>query len=723
MADTKYSLRNAGFNTGDISFGEVGQGVTVMNSAPLEGLSQALVTISLKVGLLTAAIDSLNLRLSLPRPLSQPLDADVKGITVSGQKSTDKTSGGFEPPDLLKSAIAMDSAMADLRAVAQLTQRQSDDMAQSTQQMAIAPLVAAGGTTAVDLTRVEALAASAGIGNDLPNASDRQFELMHFASDAAVTASAFKVPAMEVGEMMAGWRTSMKLSGVQAFDLADATNHLGKIPGGAQAADVGAILQHHGRAATATGLIPEQAAALSAALLNTGTQKADAGSAFKNIVTALGKGDQVSSTERNAWSQLGIDPREVAGLLRDKDQAPGAVMSVLAALNAQPAENRSTLATTLFANGDEAAMRLSQNLADLNEAFWQVKDKRQYATSERGDQGSIRQSALTQSNTRQGQWNIFNARSDRLSTATGDALAPATDITLSSLGALVDALSELAETFPRTTAVIVVAAAAIKPLVGGLFKAVVDEMTNQVAKKVLGGAAARLPGRFGEVFSEDFRAGSRGDKTGMSTKPGTGSPVGLTKSAGPREVRASTARYALGPVAALRPLVRRAPGPLKIIGAVADVAEGAMAGDKRMIGAGLGAAGGGWAGATAGSVAGAALGSVVPVIGTAIGGLLGGLIGGWLGSESGASLGEKLAAPAADRLGSPAQVSNDLISTRMDNQPITFNSTIQINGQDQASARELANLVVQTTLGQLGQFMPTNALATRRDTALTDGAA
>lgn len=108
-------------------------------------------------------------------------------------------------------------------------------MAEPTQRIASAPLVAAGGTSAVEVVRMQSLAARAGIGGDLPNASDRQLALLRFASDAGVTASTFKMPAMEAAEMVLGWRTSMKLSAEKAFDLADATNHLGKIPGGAKA--------------------------------------------------------------------------------------------------------------------------------------------------------------------------------------------------------------------------------------------------------------------------------------------------------------------------------------------------------------------------------------------------------------------------------------------------------------------------------------------------------
>jgi len=137
------------------------------------------------------------------------------------------------------------------------------------------------------------------------------------------------------------------------------------------------------------------------------------------------------------------------------------------------------------------------------------------------------------------------------------------------------------------------------------------------------------------------------------------------------------------------------------------------------------------AGSSVGAAVGAALGTLIlPGVGTMVGGWLGSMAGGAIGE----SLGDKLGTQV-DRLGSPAQVSKDLIATSPTStnpaaiastaasQPVTFNSTIHINGQDQGSAQALANLVVQTTISQLGQIMPTNPLATRRDAALTDGVA
>lgn len=763
MADEKYSLTNAAINPGGLAFGNISldaaveaslspvQVMGVFAAQQMSTLGLTLEALGQKINLLTTAIESLRLKLSSQRSLSQSPGADGKNESVSEQADPDKPGGRIEPPDLLKPMIEIDSAMADLRQAARFNPSQSKEVLQSTLIMSTAPLVAAGGTSLVDLLKIESLAAEAGIVSNLPNASDRQLVLHSFASDAAVTATAFKVPAMEVAEMMVGWRNSMKLTREASFDLADAINHLGKSPGDATAADIGGVLQRDGGAATAAGLTPAQAAALTAALLNTGTQKADAGAALSHIVTAMGKGDKVSAAERAAWQQLNISPVVVASELHQDGHAPGVVMSVLAALNNQPAEVRSSLATTLFADSGEAALRLSNSLSEVNEAFWQVLDNRQYATSELGNGGAVKQDALAQSKTQQGQWNLFNARNERLSMVASSELTPVADSALASLGSLTDRLTELAEAFPKTAAGIVVVAAAVKPLISELFKAVGDELVNRAAKRVLDGAAARLPRRLGRLISEDVGKTDRAEETVKSdksektvksdrsdrsdkldrpdkldkpdVKTGNRRPevVGdARKNIGKQGIRSVTVRRLTGATASLRSVSRNAPGPLKFLSAAPDVVEGVLAGDKRMVASGLGTAGGGWAGATAGASFGASLGSVVPIVGTAIGGVVGALVGGWIGSESGEWLGEKIAS-TTDRLAAPDQVSKSISDSQTTHQQNNLTANIYINGQDQASASQLANLVVQQITGQFGLMTLPNSLAMRSDAALTDG--
>lgn len=307
------------------------------------------------------------------------------------------------------------------------------------------------------------------------------------------------------------------------------------------------------------------------------------------------------------------------------------------------------------------------------------------------------------------QSNLDSALDNRLSTGTGNAQPSAAERTPASSG-----LTALAET----------AAAKIMPIIGALLEPVLEEMSNQMAKRVLGVASARLPKQFGEVFSEDFREKTRANKPDTSQATSRAEPRnGPTVRVSARGSRGTSRLAAL--TTSMRSLTRRAPGPLKAVGAAVDVVAGTLTGNARMVGAGLGAAGGGWAGATAGSAVGATLGSVVPVIGTAIGGVLGGLIGGWLGSESGAVLGEKLATPATDRLASPEQVSKELTSAPTQNQQINYAPSIQVTCTGAQSSELIRTIVAQQLQTQFhGEFVPlmtTNALATRRGAALTDG--
>ncbi|KAA5846836.1 phage tail tape measure protein [Pseudomonas chlororaphis] len=751
MADDKFSLKFTAVKEGWLTFGDIRSvdlNTPVASIAPsgglaaqpkdrLPGLDRALDTLSADIGLLVTSLDALNLTLSSQR-LRQVVTVSQAAGAKGEQKSTGKAGGGIEPPNLLKPAISMDSAMADLGRLVNFQGRDRQTMAVENQRMAALPQIAAGGTKAVDLVRIEYTAAKAGIGSDQGSGEARQKALLAFANAAAITATAFKMSGTDAGEMMAGWRTSMKLSADQAMDLADATNHLGKAPGDAEAADIGAILQRHGGAATSVGLAPAQAAALTAALLNSDTSKADAGSALKNIATTLGKGDQATTTQQAAWKALGLDSGKVAGGLRE--DAGGTVASVLQALNRQPAGKRSTLATALFAEDGQAVLRLAQNLDDVKQTFSRVAGSDPDVPSESNYQGSVRASALAQSKTQKTTWDTFEARTERLSTAVGNALAPVVDSTLTPLGELVDGLSELAETFPKVTAGLVLLGAALRLLVSKQGKAVVDEVFNRGAKRILDGAGARQPGAPGPSGGPSAPSSPSGPSIDVPQEQRSKGKAAkrAAKKAAQKALNATAAvpgagsSFAFGlsgSQASVRSLSRRAPGPAKYLGAAVDVAEGLVTGDTQMLASGLGTAGGGWAGASAGAALGGAIGSVVPIIGTALGAAVGGLFGGYYGGDYGASLGDKLGA-LVDRLSSPEQVKNDLVGGQPANPagagqavspPITFAPVIQISGPDQASSQHIADLVLQQLRAQFIPLMMTDPLAVRRGAALSDG--
>lgn len=395
---------------------------------------------------------------------------------------------------------------------------------------------------------------------------------------------------------------------------------------------------------------------------------------------------------------------------------------------------RSTLAGALFGGADEAALRLSQQLPEVQKALAQVADKQQYATSELGDKGSVRQSASAQANT-------FDARLNRMNTAFGSALAPVAEGAMVPIGGVVDGLSSLATEFPKIAAGLALAGAAIAPVVGRLLKSVLDEVFTQVAKKLLSLAAPSLPSSIGKLFGEGGACcggppgggGTRGQnrqerrrqerqakkeqqkKQAYAAKP---APKNTSATAPRAGLMSRIGRGLRGSFAVVRSVSGRvASRPLNLLRAGLNVFRGVRNRDPGAIGSGLGTLGGSWAGGASGAALGAALGSVVPILGTAVGGLVGGAIGGWLGGEA---LG-RLGGEAGNRLKSPDEVSKNLVASSASSQQVTFAPVVNIYGQDQATSRQLVDMVIQQMQMQVMPLMMSNPLAVRRDAALTDG--
>ncbi|QGA48638.1 phage tail tape measure protein [Pseudomonas brassicacearum] len=681
MADSKYSL------SGAASIGSVSE---------TSGLNLALTTASLDIRLLVSeqvklreTLTLLNVALSQQQSLLK-----TNGSTAaSGSEPKSKLKAEVEqsvPPDRRKSSMALELAMVELNLVANLSKDQLSGMAIANLKMASERQVAPSGATAVQLTQVELAAAKAGIGSGLDPAK-KQDELLNFARDSAVMASAFNLDVKAASEMLLGWRTGLELDRAQSLRLADATNHLGNSGLNVKAADIGSVVQRGGEAGIAAGMTPEQVAALAAAFLNSGVDKAGAGEALKGFTTVLAKGDAASPQQRQAWTALdpGFNPAMLADGLRT--DAPGTINLVLEALKKKPAEEQQSLTKVLF--GDNTAiLELLKKPQDTQKAFLLVSERTTDGALPKYD-GSVAKTAETLGGTSQGRWNAHDASQTRLSSAVGNALMPVNDGLTASLDTVTGGLSSLAEDSPKAAAGVALAVAAVGSLLTLLGSAVLSEGLSRVGKKVLDQTAARLPDSVGDVIA-DVDEGARKGKNG--------------KQGNHRATRAKPAGVAsrlMGAVAKAEPLVSKAAAPLMVLSAGYDAYKGLRDGDDKAVG--------GAVGEMTGTVVGAAIGSfLLPGIGTAIGGLVGGMAGSWLG--------EQLASPS-DQLMAPEAVTKDLASAQTTTQQNTMTANIYINGQDQASASQLANLVVQQLSGQFGLTTMPNSLAMRSDAALTDG--
>ncbi|MGK9415215.1 phage tail tape measure protein [Pseudomonas cedrina] len=621
---------------------------------------------------------------------------------------------------------ALDAAMTDLDQLLQFAGRERKSMREANLAMATEPMVAASGASAVDLAKVEYVAAKSGIGSERVDASGRidqvgrQADLQQFARDAAIMATAFKIDVKHAGELLGGWRESMHLDRAQALDLADATNVLGNnVSLKAESADIAAIVQRQGAAAAAAGMSPAQAAALSAALLSAGNSKGAAGFGLEKISAALAKGDSASPAQRSAWAALKLDPKELAGGM--KQDAAQTLVTVLEALKSQPAERQAALATQLF-DSNQAILSLVPVIDSVKLAFSQVSETSDYATSALGDQGSVQRLAAVRADSAQARRQAYEASTTRLEAASDTALAPIVDTSLTAMTGLVNGVGWLAEALPQATAAVTLAGAALGTVISGVFDAVKDKVFEKVAGKILReGPAADSCARPQQPQDNDAHTGKR--TPGPASGPGHPSK---TAKAGKVAKRAS-----LG---------------LVLAQAGVDVTQGALMGNPgEAVGTSVGSVGGAVAGGVAGefagmaigravgTLAGAVIGSVVPGAGTVLGGVMGGVAGGaignvvggavgtFVGSDVGAWLAEKVMG-SGDRLPSPTDVSNNLNNPQADNRQINFAPQITINAPEQASYQQLATLVVQQIEAQFTPLSMDNLLATRRGAALTDGA-
>jgi hypothetical protein len=396
-----------------------------------------------------------------------------------------------------------------------------------------------------------------------------------------------------------------------------------------------------------------------------------------------------------------------------------------------------------------------------------ASDKAATATSTVESNGSTGQTVKDEGRNSTPGRDVLDASLSRL----GRAVTPDMSGPLTSLSAQVDKLSSVAEQHPVIATGLAAVAVTLSSIASVVGAAVATEALTNVAKKILKRTAPRLPWGLGDLIGEDNRGadqdnkppppkkrtesslgytGDQARKKRRNAKPdkakGQGNPKGQSQfdvTVQPRVDRPAVApilaqAQTLAPAPAPAPapaqrlvqfagsspaspllgkaakvgsfLPKRAPG-LNLLSAGVDIAQGVATGDTKAVASS--------AGMVAGSYAGAALGTMIfPGVGTAIGGFLGGIAGSWLG--------EKLATPS-DQLGAPDQVSKDLTSasTQTQTQQINYSPSIQVTCTGADNSEHIRTIVAQQLQTQFhGEFVPlitTNALATRRGAALTDG--
>ncbi|MGY2277475.1 phage tail tape measure protein [Pseudomonas monsensis] len=744
MAENKYALTYAGES------GNTTGGLALLDNfgKPLRDLNLTLALASNAIRLLTQ--EQIKLRELLVS--QQSLFKVVAAAPAANSEPKSKLKAEIEqspPPKSLQSSMASETALVELNQLIGLNKDQLQAHSEQTLELATQRPIAASGATGADLLQVQQVGARSGIA-DGAKGDQRATELRAYSGDAAINATAFRMDVKAAGEMLAVWRSSLKLDRYQGQDLADAISYLGSSGLDAKAADIGSVVQRSGESAVASGMTPEQVAAFATALLNSGADKDGASAALKSFASVFGKGNAASTEQRSAMTRLQLDPESLREKMRT--DAPSAIDSVLVALNQQSGPERAATAKTLFGESGASILELLKTPDDVKTAFTRVSDKHDYATSELGSGGgAATKTAEAFGDTSQGRWNALDASLNRLTTAFGTALAPLTDALAVGLTAVVNVASTAAEAFPALTAGLVVLGAVTLPFVTAALKSGAAAVIGAVTTKLLRLASTRLPPEIGDVIGGDEDADRPRKKKKSSRSPARQNPAKApSRSVGGSRLRGVTARVLplidnakiglemwadkigswtprsiekmaarqvpavqrLG--ASLMPRLAQAMPALKL-GAPLALAHAAYTGLK------------GWREGDDQAVKGAAGELAGTAIGAAIGTFIAPGIGTYIGGAVGSYLGQKWGETAEDKLAPPAQVAKELSSAQTQNPQYTYAPVVQISGSDALNSEKIGAVVAQVIRNHFDTgYMPaigTNPLATRRDAALSDGVA
>ena len=233
------------------------------------------------------------------------------------------TAAGLPVVAATKQAMTLESAMADVSKVTNMTRPQIEQMSTDFLDMSETIPVPAEG-----LAQIAAAAGAAGVGMDKmgrPMADQRQ-QLQEFTADAAKMGVAFDMTADVAGETMATWRTAFELpqEGVRA--LGDRVNALTNTFGG-KAANVTDIITRIGPLGKVAGLAAPQVAALGSTLDSIGVPSEVAATGIKNTMLALTKGEAATKSQQGAFKALGLSATDVAK--RMQTDAAGAIVDVM----------------------------------------------------------------------------------------------------------------------------------------------------------------------------------------------------------------------------------------------------------------------------------------------------------------------------------------------------------------------------------------------------------
>ncbi|WP_236247162.1 phage tail tape measure protein [Pseudomonas tohonis] len=281
--------------------------------------------------------------------------------------------------------------------------------------------------------------------------------LLSFAEVAANAATAFELPADQIGENLARIADLYKLPIKNVDQLGDAINFLDD-NAKSKGADIIDVLQRTAGVTATVGMSYKDAAALGSTFLTLGASAEIAGSATNAMIRELAIATEQPKRFQKGLAKLGLDAAALQkGMARD---ATGTIEQVMEAISKLPRENQLIAATQLFGDeyGDDAS-KLAQNLSEYRRQLQLVNDEAGKGSMQR--EADIR-AALVSAQLQMAQNEAFN-----LSATLGETLRPTLLDLIKSFNSVVGWVTEWVKANPELTGQILQTVAGVAALAAG----------------------------------------------------------------------------------------------------------------------------------------------------------------------------------------------------------------------------------------------------------------
>ncbi|MEE9987283.1 phage tail tape measure protein [Agrobacterium pusense] len=369
-------------------------------------------------------------------------------------------------------AIEFETAFADVKKVVEATDEQFENMRRSIRRMSgEIPLAA------TDIAALFAAAGESGVATE---------DLQSFAEMAARVGVAFDMTAADAGESLAKLKTQLGLNVAETGEMADAINHLSNNMA-SKAKDVTEFMLRVGAIGEMSGFVKEDVAAMGSAMIAAGSDASTAGTAMKNVIRALARGDFAKKSQRDAAKALGLHLPSIAKDMQ-KD-AKGTMRKVLTAIAKAPKHQQTSLLSEFFGDEASAFMPLVGNIKLLDDALASVADRTKYS-------GSAFAEYVQRANTTRNVLDLLGNKISNVFAGMGDDMLPAIREGAEGIGYVIDTLGNRVTILDRLEA-------NMKGFMQGLgYEGGVRELTEALGDLLLGEVDPNAADRIGRIFMQ-----------------------------------------------------------------------------------------------------------------------------------------------------------------------------------------------------------------------------